>query len=462
MAETTGVKHCERHGEATRLTCVDCDTPVCPRCMVRTDVGLKCESCAEPAAAPARPARSRNRALLIMLAGLVVVAVPLWLVLSGQGDPPTGDGEEVGPPVGTWSSWPDLSSIRGTASATVLDDGRLLVAGGGIGAIPLDAAEIIDPQTGDPTPTGALSVARRGHRAVKLPDGRVLVAGGLARGELLASAEVFDPEAGTWTETGSMTTPRLGHTLTLLGDGRVLAAGGTTPEGTEVAVGGQTVRPSTSVEIYDPATGTWSRAGDLSRPRFEATATLLDGGRVLLVGGTGTSGGTGGPLTSTEIYDPAAGVTTDAGRLSQARTNHAATRLSDGRVLVVGGAGGANADTSLSSAEVFDPRRGAWTTVASLRRSRTGLTATTLEDGRVLVTGGETRSQGTRRSLASAELYLVGEDRWANGGEMDCPRSEHDAVLLEDGRVVAVAGDATFPGEAPVHSSCLDVYEPST
>lgn len=459
MAETTSVQHCERHGEATRLTCVDCDTPVCPKCMVRTDVGLKCEDCAQPGTTVSEPARSRLRwPLVLMVVGVAAVLVPLVLVLGDGGEaPPTDTRSPAGPPVGEWAGWPDLSSSRGTVSATVLADGRILVAGGGVGNIPLAAAELVDPETGESSATAELNVARRGHRAVRLDDGRVLVSGGLAQGRLVESAEIYDPETGTWTEVAPMTTGRLGHTLTLLPGGRVLAIGGSTPGGEEVAVGGQTVTPDPSVEIYDPQADAWTPAGDLSTPRFEHTATDLGGGRVLVVGGTGP----GGVLSSAEIYDPAAGVATGAGSLGQARTNHAAARLADGRVFIAGGAGGANGDQSLSSGEVFDPRRGTWTSIEPLRQSRHGLSATTLDDGRVLVAGGEARTGGTRRALTSAELYVPDEERWDSAGEMSCPRSEHDAVLLDDGRVLAVAGDAAFPGEATVHAACLDVYTPS-
>lgn len=458
MAETTSVQHCERHGEATRLTCVDCDTPVCPKCMVRTDVGLKCEDCAQPAAPTpkVRPSRLR-RPVLLMLVGVVVVLVPLLFVVGrGDEDTPLTGRSPAGPPVGEWTSWPDLSGIRGTATTTVLEDGRVLVAGGGVGNIPVASAELIDPASGESSATGELNIARRGARAVLLDDGRVLVSGGFAEGDLLASTEVYDPAAGTWAEVAAMATGRLGHTLTLLPDGRVLATGGSTPGAEEVAVGGQTVTPDDSVEVYDPATDTWSEAGNLSSPRFEHTATAIDGGKVLVLGGTGPEG----VLSSAEIYDPAASVATGAGNLNRARTNHAAARMADGRVFVAGGAGGANGDQSLTSAEIFDPRRGVWTTIESMRQSRTGLTATVLDDGRVLVAGGEARTGGTRRSLSSAELYVPDQERWDSAGAMACPRSEHDAVLLDDGRVVAVAGDAASPGEATVHQGCLDVYTP--
>ncbi|HEV2068467.1 MAG TPA: kelch repeat-containing protein, partial [Acidimicrobiales bacterium] len=149
--------------------------------------------------------------------------------------------------------------------------------------------------------------------------------------------------------------------------------------------------------------------------------------------------------------------------MAEGRTNHAAALLDDGSVLVAGGAGGENADISLASVEVLNPRQGGWATVASLAEARTGHTATRLDDGRVLVAGGESARRGSRRSLASAEVFApqaTSGGEWRPAGDMGCPRSEHAAVLLDDGSVLAVAGDAAFPGQAPAAQSCVARYRP--
>ena len=455
----TQALRCERHGEPTRLTCVECEKPICPKCLVRTEVGLKCEDCAQPAVAAPPALVGRSRAPLFFAAAGVAVLVVLVAVLllrpSGSG---TTDRPEV-PPVGQWLDSRDLTSIRGTTSAVVLQDGRVLVAGGGVGAIPLGAAELFDPGTGGWEVTGSLTKARRGHQAVLLGDGRVLVAGGIAEEGLLSSAEVYDPASKTWSATSPMSTGRLGHSLTRLADGRVLAAGGTAP-GSGEAAGGQTIRPEASAEIYDPTSGRWSPGGSMGSPRFEHTATLLGDGRVLMVGGLGPAGGEVGPLASVELYDPAANAFLRSTDQAQARANHAASLLRDGSVLVAGGAGGERGDVSVASAEVFDPRQGSWTTVGGLAQARTGHTATVLGDGRVLVAGGESAARGARRSLNSAEVYDPREREWRPAGDMRCPRSEQAAALLPDGTVLVVAGDAAFPGKAPIAQSCTDRYQP--
>lgn len=454
----TKVLKCEAHGESTKLTCVECGQPLCPKCMVRTEVGLKCHPCAQPAsvASPAR-LRTQRGPLALALAGVVAVtvAVALFLVRSTEPEPPT---RNALPPVGTWSDVPDLATIRGTAAAVVLGDGKVLVSGGGVGAIALATAEVFDPATGQWAPAASLTQPRRGHRAVVLADGRVLVAGGVDNGELLPSTEVYDPATAAWSSTSPMSTPRLGHSLSLLGDGRVLATGGTVPGDDGTAAGGQTIRPVATAEIYDPATGTWAPASPMGSPRFEHTATPLRDGRVLITGGLGPEEDRLRPLASTELYDPAADAFVRSTELSEGRTNHAAAALADGSVLVAGGAGGANGDLSLSSAEVFDPRVGSWTEVAPLGESRTGHSATTLAAGSVLVAGGESVSRGTRRSLTSTEVFDPSARAWRPAGSMACPRSEHDAVRLGDDTVLVVAGDATFPGKPPIARSCVDRY----
>ena len=431
--------------------------------MVRTEVGLRCESCVEPSTSSAARLQPSRLPLLLSVAGVAVLGVLAVVLLSrGSGD------EDVAtpvPPAGTWSEMPSLATIRGTATASVLADGRVLAAGGGVGAIALNAAEVYDPAADRWNEAVRLTSARRGHQAVVLDDGRVLVAGGLAEGRPLGLAEIYDPATSDWQPTASMTVPRLGHSLTLLADGRVLAAGGSALDAEEGTAGGQTLRTEASTEIYDPETASWAVAGSMSSPRFEHTATLLEDSRVLMAGGLGPAGESAEltPLRSTEIYDPAADAFVRSTDLGESRTNHTATLIGNGGVLVAGGAGGENGDVSLASAEVLNPRQATWTSVGSLAQPRTGHTATRLDDGRVLVAGGEAARRGSRRSLTSAEVFVPeggtgGE--WRSAGEMSCPRSEQAAVLLDDGSVLVVAGDAAFPGQAPVAQSCVARYRP--
>src|SRR5437773_2543511 len=127
--------------------------------------------------------------------------------------------------------------------------------------------------------TGSLDTGRYWHTATLLPNGKVLVAGGYDGGSYLSSAELYHPATGTWSATGSLSTGRLVHTATLLPNGKVLVAGGIGNSG-DLA----------SAELYDPASGTWSATGSLSTARYVPTATLLPNGKVLVAGGIGNSG----------------------------------------------------------------------------------------------------------------------------------------------------------------------------
>jgi len=303
------------------------------------------------------------------------------------------------PPV--WTATADMVGFHYGHTATLLLDGRVLVAGGGGEASA--AAELYDLGRGTWSATGSLTTARFGHTATLLPDGRVLVAGGYNH-DWLASVELYDPRSGTWSSTGSMATARGGHTATPLPDGTVLVTGG------NVGPGGDFYATSSVVEVYDPKTAEWTATASMSTARGGHTATLLPDGVVLVVGGDGGVNGIGSPLATAELYDPSSGRWTATGSMTEARSNsHTATLLLDGTVLVTGG--GYAADGSpLASAELYDPGSGLWTATASMVVGRVAQTATLLPDGRVLVAGGDMSGGGSDLEggpvdIASAELY---------------------------------------------------------
>ena len=181
-------------------------------------------------------------------------------------------------------------------------------------------------------------IAREFHTATLLPDGRVLIAGGM-NWDLMtvaASAELYDPATGTFSPTGPMATARAAHTATLLADGRVLITGG------EYLDGGTNWAYLSSAELYDPATGKFSPTGPMGSARWRHTATLLSDGRVLVAGGADNKGG----LVSAELYDPASGTFSPTGSMAAALLDHTAIALSDGRVLIVG---------TDASAQLYDP-----------------------------------------------------------------------------------------------------------
>jgi hypothetical protein len=261
------------------------------------------------------------------------------LVAAGQaGDPlyaRTETAELYDPSTGTWSSAGSLNTARQYHRSILLDDGRVLALGGeGPSWATLASAELYDPATDTWTLTGSLSAPRSYHGAVRLSDGKVLAIGG---GDYTTAftSELYDPATGTWTLSGSTATDWSNPLTALLADGRVLVAGGYTP----------------TAEVYDPATGTWSPTGFPALNRYAATATLLPDGRVLVAGGMSQTSGSQEVAVS-ELYDPATGVWSLGASLQGWRSMHATSLLQDGRVLVVGGMGSTDY-VDLSSAEVL-------------------------------------------------------------------------------------------------------------
>src|SRR5438477_478504 len=185
-----------------------------------------------------------------------------------------------------------LATARNGHTATLLPNGKMLVAGGEDGNSILTSAELYEAARGTGSATGSLATARSGHTATLLPNGRVLAAGGGDGGSIHASAELYDPASGTWSATGSLATARFGHTATLLPNGKVLGAGGEGPFQTVLA----------SAELYDPASGTWSATGSLVFGRYLHIATLLPDGRVLIAAGVGPAGVQNDVLASAELY----------------------------------------------------------------------------------------------------------------------------------------------------------------
>jgi len=261
---------------------------------------------------------------------------------------------------------------RGSQAATLLSDGKVLIVGGIYGSV-LTSAEVYDPNTGAFTQTtGSMSVARMFPTATLLKTGKVLITGGLDdTGSQLASAELFDPATGTFARIDDMADPRGGHTATLLNDGRVLIAGGYSLANTL---------------LYDPSTGKFSPSGNMVTWRFNHTATLLSDGRVLMAGGQG--GDSNQVIAKAELYDPSTGTFSAVGDMPFAREHHTATLLNSGKVLIAGGAAGTSANIAISAAELFDPAAGTFTRTADMSSPRMSFTATLLEDGEVLVTGG--------------------------------------------------------------------------
>jgi WD40 repeat protein len=368
------------------------------------------------------------------------------LVVGGENGPltPTWSSNSVAsaelydPATGKWAATGGLATARYGHTATLLPNGKVLVAGGSVGFGGLSSSELYDPASGTWTVTGRLNTVRNQLTATLLPDGRVLAAGG---GSTLSfplsgpNAELYDPATETWAATGGFKTDRFGHTATLLPNGKVLA------------IGGYNGGALSSVEIYDPSTGTWSAAGTLAKARQLHTTTVLPNGKVLVAGGQGSLV-FNDAVSKVELYDLASGVWRATGGLTIARYRHTTTLLPDGRVLAAGGTSG-----NPSSTELYDPVTGTWITTGPLNTARNDPTATLLPNGSVLLAGGYGAS-----ILSSAELYSPTSRVWTTTGALTAGRWYQTATLLSNGKVLLAGGS----GAASHYLASAELYDPIT
>jgi hypothetical protein len=280
--------------------------------------------------------------------------------------------------------------------------------------------------------------ARVYHSATALPDGTALVIGGLDGGwRHLASAEVFDPETRLFHAVGDLQQPRFGHVVTALSDGRVLVIGGAGPESS----GGLT-----SIEAFDPMTRTFSEVGRLERPRYGHTATLLDDGRVLITGGI-IDRRSPKPTASAEVFDPATGTSSSVGKMHRARAGHTATLLEDGRVAIAGG--NLTVRSAERTLEVYDPQRQRFSRPLELAASPILGEAPLLDDGRLFVPAARGGAILVRPNASGIETVVGATDL----GE------QVTATLLDDGRVVVIGSEDRDPAKVEVFDPVTDAFQ---
>lgn len=434
------------------------------------------------ATGPLTAARYNHTATLLANGKVLIVG-------GSDGSVSIASAELYDPAARTFAPTGTLNAARQLHSATLLADGKVLIAGGrgttGAAGDPVPAAELYDPATGTFTSSGSMLSPRYEHTATLLANGKVLIAAGYKFGTApaMATGELYDPAKGTFSATGSLSVARYNHTATLLPNGKVLIVGG---QGDLSSIGAYV--DYATAELYDPATGTFSATGSLGTPRLTHSATLLPDGSVLVAGGYNHINGDT-YLASAELYQPASGTFTAAAPLIDVRYNHTATALADGRVFLAGGFAGGTV------VEIYDPGARAF---SARGLSRTSHTATVLTDGRVLFAGGGAyvfgnaalfdparldfvptgqltgaRKANTATRLADGRVFVIGgldnENTPSLPGEIYSPSSGsfasvglpvkqriwHTATLLPDGRVLIAGGGSCQP------SNSTEVFDPT-
>ena len=342
-----------------------------------------------------------------------------------------------------------MTSGRSLHTATVLADGRVLLAGGYNGSAVLNTAELADSSSGSFSSAQSMAIARDYHTATPLSNGQVLIAGGTGSTQVaIGTTELFDPATGSFARAaGTMISPRYAHTATLLADGKVLFAAGLV--GTSLL----DVAPSDTAELFDPDTQTFAATASLTSARVEHSATLLPNGKVLIAGGEGHST----YLKTAELFDPQSGTFTGlSNTMSIERHGHTATLLNNGKVLIAGGDAGL-ASLPTNTAEIFDPLTQTFTPLTSVMSvSRAYHTATLLPNGKVLLAGG-VFSTSQPYYTETTDLFDPATNTFTAGPSMALARVGHSATLLPGGKVLIAAGlnSVSLP-----ESNTAELYDP--
>jgi WD40 repeat protein len=325
---------------------------------------------------------------------------------------------------GSITSFLAMNVPRAGHTATLLSNGKVLVAGGciaqGCENELTRSAELYDSTEKTFTATGELNIARVGHRALLLPSGEVLILGGWAGDATTASAELYNPDTETFEIAGELLEPRDGFTATLLHDGLVLITGGYNGAMNRLL----------SAEIYDPGTQTSKAISPMSEPRMAHSASLLQDGRVLIVGGSKSRGNV---LSSAELFDPATETFSGVGNLLDPRHKHAAVTLPDGNVLIIGGSDAGDFGNQYNSTERFDVDTLTFQSTATMQGERFKIAdaVALLEDGTILVAGSDAR----------AELYNPYTNRFDNvDGSLGQELSYSTVTRLENNQVLITGG----------------------
>ncbi len=324
---------------------------------------------------------------------------------------------------GTFTATGQLLQTRAFHTASLLttgnDAGDILLAGGVDDTnTPVANAEVYLPTSGS-LGLIPLNVARAYHTATVLNDGRVLIAGGMSgtgsNQTVLQSAEIYDPATAAFslitcakgTSTDCMAMPRTGHTATLLGNGTVLLAGGAT------AMNNTGI--TSSAEIFDPTSNTFTPlSSTMSDGREFDAAILLNNGTVLIAGGI-TPIFPQGTVTA-DVFDPSTSAFAPVNSsLSVARVGLTAAILGNGKAMLAGGASSPAVDLFTDRTDLFSVSR------ATLNDTRRYGTATTLNDGSVLLAGGGNNT---------AEIANSRGSKCTLTGSMSVSREGHTATLL--------------------------------
>ena len=329
-----------------------------------------------------------------------------------------------------WSTTKNMATSRFNFVAVALASGKVLVASGSVHSnLQTTACELFDAKTGTWTTTGSMTEPRWGAGAVRLASGRVLVAGGayFASPSWVKpkSAELYDPMTGTWTKAAPIKEGRVEPYAVLLNTGEALIFGG-----------GQLA----TAERYDPVKDSWTTSGSMPKGMHYATATVLTSGKVLVAGGICNSCS---PrfFDTALLYDPVAHKFSYTGKMPRARFRHGAARLASGKVLLAGGTTGQSGG-QLAAVDLYDPTSGSWSATGGLAKQTIYQAVQGLITGKVLVAGG---TDAKNNKHLTPELYDPGTGTWSAAEKLPFGMSSIASVVLTSGEVLMLDKYAPSP-----------------
>ena len=441
------------------------------------DVEIYDPSCAGPSCfSQTEPLRQPRKE-----ASLTVLPTGRVVMIGGAGKGASARSAELFEPndqidAGTFTAIASMVKPRAAHSATLLNNGQVLLAGGvgciGPGTFPVcpfethPRAELYDPFTGMfALTTGSMVVPRGAHTATVLHDGRVLMSGGCASlldcvdiiGNPtmgLSVAEVYDPGTQTFSATlGDMSVRRVGHAATTLPSGEVLVTGGCDD------LFCTATDSKADVDLYDPVSSTWSKMPDMAVKRGQHRSILLESGRVLVIGGRDA----GGAVDPVDVFDPELLTFSQLPRPLEPRAGFGAALLPGDLVLLGGGLGavGVSLTATVSSAEIYDSSSGLSIPTDSMVAARYWVN----HDGMVPLLSGKVLAVGPCANLAicggvqnTREVY----DRQADDNRGVFFR--HDGGLIDRAAATKTrlpSGDVLITGGCELdlaNTLCLDIY----
>ena len=364
-----------------------------------------------------------------------------------------------------WEPSGELIEGRAAHTATLLKDGRVLVAGGSDHVGSKSHTEIYDPQTrrwirsdtiDNWRNASGMNISRSDHSATLLENGNVLVVGGRTRlasdniGGIggvgfVSKSEIYNINQGEWTFANEVNEARAGH-VAILANGRVFIFGGIATVLTdELDPRGDKLRALVyrdTVEEFDPVTNQWKIRGKMLVPRWKHTATLLENGKILIVGGQNDSG----VLNSAEIFDPVKGESEEVENMLTKRSDHVAVLLNNQDVLILGGTD--------KTTEVYDHRSNIWKSVANLSINLARPHAVLLTNGSVLVVGGYSNGVSKKESY----IYIPKEDIWTTIESLPIAVADGSLTVLNNGDALVTTH---FSNSTYIFKMSTQTYKPA-